>query len=65
MTMNTHKKIIEQVTITGKKEEYPKAYAYIEKHGFRVTRSGPMKISVAKYDTSRFKIVAEREVKND
>jgi len=59
--MNIHKKIIERVIITGKQEDGSKAFAYCMNNGYRIVRSGPMQVSFAKYDTSKFKIVAERQ----
>ena len=60
--MNIRRKRIERVTITGPDAEWPKAFAYCEKHGLRVTRSGPVQRVAWAIVPGRFKVVAERAV---
>jgi len=64
MSISIHHTYIERVTITGPNDDahLKRAYAYCDKHGYHVTRSGPKRISLIKGDTSRFQLRAEREL---
>ena len=57
-----HQKL-DRVTITGSRPEIQKAYTYCEKHDYRITRAGPLRISVRNVDLPRFKIIAEKPLK--
>jgi len=58
--MNIKRKHILRVSITGHDKDRRKAFDYCDKHGFRITRSGPMRLK-GMYYIDRFKIVAEKE----
>lgn len=61
--MNIYYKKIRRIVITGKKEDFKKAFDYCHKNGYRVTRSGPYPINGGfEYDISRFKIIAEKTI---
>lgn len=60
--MKIYRKQIECITIIGPQEESAKAFEYCRKNGFHVIRSGPKDTGHSKYDVSKFKIIAEREV---
>jgi len=38
-----------------------RAFDYCARHGYRVIRSGPVRINAVAVDSSRIKIIAERE----
>ncbi len=53
--------IIERVEVTGPESENGQAFEYCRKMGFRIIRSGWVKVSPMQY-TNTFEIVGEREV---
>jgi len=53
----------EHVHITGKQEERDAAYAYLKRHDYEVSYSGPRMVSFTRCDSSRFVIKASREVR--
>lgn len=63
--MNIHRKKIERIVITGSREDSKKAFDYCFKRGYDIKRSGPKRINAVQIDTTRFKIVAEREIMKD
>lgn len=64
--MNIKYKKIRRVIITGKNDddekEWERAFAFCRDNGYRVVRSGPKQVTYTRYDTSRFKIIAEKDV---
>ena len=62
--MNIKHKTIDRVRITGPQADSPKAYAYLQRHDYHITRSGPKMIGPGRCDPSRFAITAERELPN-
>jgi len=58
--MNKRKYKVEQIVITGKKEEKDAAYEYLFDNGYIVTSSGPIRVKKHRYDFSRFRLVGER-----
>jgi len=59
--MRVHKKVIERITIIGSMEEKSKILDYVYDNGYRITRSGPKRISLTRVDLGKYKLVAERE----
>ena len=55
------KVLIERVRIGGPMEEYDEALIWCREHGYVTTRTGAKAVRY-RYDTSRFLIVAEKEV---
>lgn len=53
---------IERIVITGTYEESHQAFDYCARGDYRIIRSGPEQIGSMKYDASRFRIIAERDV---
>lgn len=51
--------------ITGPREDSKKAFDYCFKRGYDIKRSGPKRINAVQIDTTRFKIIAEREIMKD
>ena len=60
--MNVRKIIIERIIITGKIETRERAWKYVDKHDYKIIRSGPMVHRDHTADTARYKIIAEREL---
>jgi len=60
--MNIKHKTIDRVRITGPQADNAKAYAYLQRHDYHITRSGPKMIGPGRCDPSRFAITAEREL---
>ena len=61
--MRVRKDIIQRVTITGKREEFAYASDWCYNRSYDMVVSGPMPIAKMRYDTTRFRIVAERVVR--
>ena len=59
--MNRHYKNLRVITATGPIHEAKEAIRYCYDRGYSVTTSGPMPMA-NKYDTSRYKVVAEKEL---
>lgn len=53
---------IERITIRGLLDEYKKAQAYCQEHGFRIIQANP-RLTDEKYQhkVTRFEIVAEKD----
>ena len=58
---NVQRKRVIRYTITGRTEDRGKAFEYVDRHGLRVILSGPMPGKGLRVDSSRFKIVAEKD----
>jgi hypothetical protein len=63
--MFIHHKLIEEITLTGPMEEKQQAYDYCDKHGFKITSDGHLRVGRTKINISRFCIVAARRVIKD
>ncbi len=63
--MRIYRKYIERITIIGPKAKRGEAFDYCSDNGFYIKWSGPKPIAKYRYDAKKFKIVAEREVKED
>lgn len=62
--MNRKYKLLRRITITGKMEEVQLALDFCLRNGYRTSISGPMPIARFKVDPSRFRIIADQEIKN-
>ncbi len=62
--MNKRYETIRRIVVSGKVEEKQAAWDFLERNGYRFTLAGPMPIAWKEYDDSRFKIVAEKEIKS-
>lgn len=60
-SMTLKRTMVERIVLRGPMDESRQAFGYCEENGYRITRSGPRKLSIMQYDTSRYHIVAERE----
>ena len=61
--MNIYRKKFERITITGPNSERDEAFQYAERNGFRIVQSGAKRISIGRVDSSKFKLICEREIK--
>lgn len=59
--MRVYKKVIERITIIGSMEEKSEILDYAYDNGYKVIRSGPIRVSLTQVDPNKYKIVAERE----
>jgi len=62
--MNIYYKQIECITIIGNQDEANDAFEFCAKNGLHIVRAGPKPIGNRQYDTSKFKIVAEKECRS-
>ena len=61
--MNVHgRKTIKRIVITGGMDESREAFRYCERNGYEVIKFGPRRVDKYHVDTTRFRMVAEREV---
>ena len=63
--MNIKHKIIDRVRITGPQADNAKAYGYLHRYDYHITRSGPKMIGPGRCDLTRFAITTERELQNN
>lgn len=61
--MRIYRKKIERITIIGPKDEIRKAADYISDNGYRFVWGGPKLIGRWKKDFTKFRFVAEREIR--
>lgn len=63
--MNVRHKHIDRVIITGKYEgdDLEKAGVYLNKHDYKIVRSGPTRTAKYAFIPTRFKLVGEKEIK--
>ncbi len=60
--MNIHSKVIRRITITSPMSESKKAIDYVYRNGYRTVMAGPMPIARYRYDTTRYRIIAEKRI---
>lgn len=60
--MNIHGKTIRRITLTGPIGGVKEALSYAYRNGYSTVVSGPMPIARFRYDTTRYRIVAEKRV---
>jgi hypothetical protein len=60
--ISIHSKLIKRIIVTGSMEHSSEALNYCYRNNYRTTWSGPMPIAKYRYDTKRFRIIAEKEV---
>lgn len=60
--MTLKRTLIERVVLRGPMDDRRQAFKFCEDGGYRVARSGPRRVGTMKLDTSRYHIIAEREI---
>jgi len=63
MRIYKRKQTIERITLIGPMAEAKKWINWCYDNGYGITRSGPKNISLGRVSTTKFKIVAEKEIR--
>jgi len=63
MAIYKRKELFEKITLIGPMSESDKWFTWCYENGYSVKRSGPKRISLLKVDMNKFKIIAERKIK--
>ena len=61
--MNIRYKTLRRVVITAPIEEKDDVFLFLQRNGYRISRSGPLPVGGYRVDPKRIKIVAEKAIK--